>query len=54
MSNIAKLREQEANAIRNSSKLNDEQTGFLKNNVKELKKINDILNEIQKTSKILS
>ena len=51
LSNIAKLREQEANAIRNSSKLNDEQTGFLKNNVKELKKINDILNEIQKTSK---
>ena len=51
LSNIAKLREQEADAIRNSSKLNDEQTGFLKNNVKELKKINDILNEIQKGQK---
>lgn len=51
LSNISKLREEEANAIRNSSQLNEKQTGALKNNVKELKKINDILNEIHKGQK---
>ena len=51
LSNIIALREKEVDAIRNSSKLNDTQTGQLKNNVKELKKINDILNEIKKGQK---
>ena len=51
LSNITQLREQEAAAIRNSSQLNEKQNSALKNNVKELKKINDILNEIHKGQK---
>lgn len=51
LSNIGQLREQEINAIRNSSKLTDEQSAQLKNNIKELKKINNILDEINKSQR---